>query len=410
MMKDFLLSMQSEMLATVRAFRETATQAATGPSTEEPVPRETLISQGRLVAGPSTPFLSSQVFSHDQEEEESEVMSQVTRHSSEGEEDRDSVMSQEEGKLKRFLFSAEDVDSLLQAIYATEEIPEVPKTTSAQDKVYRGLSETQDRVFPLHQSLKEIILQEWKYPERRLTTQKTWKRKYPFTQSVGEAFFKLPKLDAALSQVTKQSDLSFEDAGSIKDLMDRRAESLLRKAWEANTASMAPALAATCVARNADLWVEKLAEHLGQFTESEEILGSLSLIGKAVAYLADAALETAKASAKTAALINSSRRAIWVKAWDGDVTSKGKLCGLPFQGSLLFGQGLDDVLARSSEKGKKFPVKPKKDGFKKTFRGPQGQNKQKYKREPNRRWFYGKGNKKNNLLFPSAKAEAKQTK
>ena len=139
-------------------------------------------------------------------------------------------------------------------------------------------------------------------------------------------------------------------------------------------------------------------------------MGSLSLIGKAVAYLADAALEARKASAKTAALINSARRAIWIKAWEGDVTSKGKLCGLPFQGSLLFGQGLDEVLARSSEKGKKFPVKPKKEGFRKTFRGPQGQNKQKYKKEPNKRWFYGKGSKKNNLLFPSTKTDVKQPK
>lgn len=35
-------------------------------------------------------------------------------------------------------------------------------------------------------------------------------------------------------------------------------------------------------------------------------------MGKAVAFLADAAVDLVKASAKTGALINSARRAIWV--------------------------------------------------------------------------------------------------
>lgn len=162
---------------------------------------------------------------------------------------------------------------------------------------------------------------------------------------------------ATLSQVTKLSDLSFEDTGSIKDLMDRRAESLPRKAWKANTSAMGPALAAACLAWIADLWVEKLTKHLYRESEAGDVLDSLSVMGKAVAYLADAAVESARASAKMAALINSARRAVWIKAWEGDVTSRGKLCVLPFQGSLLFGQGLDDVLSRSSEKGKKIPNK-----------------------------------------------------
>lgn len=176
-----------------------------------------------------------------------------------------------------------------------------------------------------------------------------------------EKCLKVPKLDATLSQVTKRSDLSFEDSGAIKDVMDRRSESLLRKAWEANTSAMVPALAATCVARNAYFWIERLFDHLSQGTKTEEVVDCLSTIGKAVAYLVDAVVESVRASAKVAKLINSARMAIWVKVWDGDLTSKTKLCALPFEESLLFGPGLDNVLSRSSEKGKKFPVAPKKE-------------------------------------------------
>lgn len=65
--------------------------------------------------------------------------------------------------------------------------------------------------------------------------------------------------------------------------MDRKSESLLKKAWEANSSAMAPALAATCVARNADFCIEKLSRHSSQGNKSQDILDSLSVMGKAVA-------------------------------------------------------------------------------------------------------------------------------
>ena len=338
------------MLATVKVFWEAAGQTAqTG--TEDLTPREGTSSQENPFSrGPSAFFTSPQIPPLGEiEGEECEVASLPRSRHSSGEVDGDPIsQSQEDVRLRRHLFAVEDLEGLLQAIYATEEIPETPKPASAQDKVYRGLGNTQSKVFPLHQPLRKV------------------------SQEDKEVFFKLPRLDAALSQVTKLSDLSFEDAGNIKDMMDRRAESLLRKAWEANSAALSPALAAACVARNTDIWVETLTEHLARNTEAEEVVESLTVIRKAIAYLADAAIESARASAKTAALINSARRAVWIKAWEGDATSKGKLCGIPFQGSLLFGKDLDDVLARSSEKGKKFPVKPKKRSFQKNFLRPPG--------------------------------------
>ena len=95
--------------------------------------------------------------------------------------------------------------------------------------------------------------------------------------------------------------------------MDRQAEASLRRAWEANAAALGPALASVCVARNADSWISKLMEHVSQVPNSKEILDSLQVIGSAVAYLADAVVETVLSTAKTGALINSARRAVWVK-------------------------------------------------------------------------------------------------
>lgn len=96
----------------------------------------------------------------------------------------------------------------------------------------------QPRAIPVHPALKEVIL-----GERKLLKYKTWKRRCPFKQEDEDKFFKSPRLDAFLAQVSKQSDLSFEDTGNLKDQMDRRAKTTLRRAWEANAAAMSPALA-----------------------------------------------------------------------------------------------------------------------------------------------------------------------
>lgn len=150
-----------------------------------------------------------------------------------------------------------------------------------------------------------------------------------------EKSFKIPKLDAALLQVSKRSDLSFEDSGNIKDHMDCRSEMLLCRVWDANAAAMVPALASACVARNADTWLTRLSNHIARGRRSKEVIDSLEIISKAVVYLADATVETVRTTANSAALLNSARRAIWVNVWEGDLMSKSRLCGLPFRGSPL---------------------------------------------------------------------------
>lgn len=127
--------------------------------------------------------------------------------------------------------------------------------------------------------------------------QKHGKEGFPFKNEEVEKFLKVPKLDTTLSQVTIRSDLS-EDTGSIRDAMDRKTESLLKKEWDANSSNMVPAFTAICVARNADFWIERLTKHLLQGNKSPEVLDSLSVIGKAVAFLADAADKSVKTSAK----------------------------------------------------------------------------------------------------------------
>lgn len=196
------------------------------------------------------------------------------------------------------------------------------------------------------------------------------KRRFTFQCEFEEVFFKCPRLDAPMSQVSKRSDLSFENSGVLKDQMDRKADSLLHKVWDSSAFSLGPAVASTCVVRNLDIWVQRLDDLLASDTPKEEIRESLPLIAKSVAFLADAAADSVKSAARASALFNSAKRAIWLKSLEGDLTSKNKLCGIPFEGKLLFGSSLEEVLARSSENSKRFPSSQRnKPQNKRHFRG-----------------------------------------
>lgn len=72
-------------------------------------------------------------------------------------------------------------------------------------------------------------------------------------------FFKCPKLDAPLAQLSMKADLSFKDARLIRDQMDRKAEAFLLKTWDVNAAAMSPTIASSCVARNMDSWLERVS-------------------------------------------------------------------------------------------------------------------------------------------------------
>lgn len=83
------------------------------------------------------------------------------------------------------------------------------------------------------------------------------------------------------------------------------------------------------------------------------------VIGSAVAYLADAAVETVQTTAKSGDLLNSARRALWVKP-GREIAHQRHGCVDSFGGSLLFGTCLEQALSRSTEKGKKFPMKARR--------------------------------------------------
>lgn len=111
---------------------------------------------------------------------------------------------------------------------------------------------------------------------------------------------------------------------------------------------MKPNIASTCVARSLLVWLNQL-DHIQNKTPRKTLVSSLPTLKKAAAFLANASTDAFKLSAKSAALANSARRALWIKTWSGDIGSKNRLCSIPCEGDFLFGSVLDDLLEKADE-------------------------------------------------------------
>lgn len=199
--------------------------------------------------------------------------------SDEHEEDSDSPVHK-----GRFRLSPDHTLDLLKSILATLEIKQDPAPPrSVQDLLYAELDRQKKVAFPIHKSIYEMIQEEWKFPDKRSFIPKTSKRRYPFSEEDVKLWAKCPRIDASVSDISRNSAIPFEDTGYLKDGMDRKADTYLKRSWDSTAA------------------------------------------------------------------------ALWLKNWEGDFTTKSKLCSLPFEGSLLFGKQLQDTLEKLAEKKSKFP-------------------------------------------------------
>ncbi|XP_069828802.1 lamina-associated polypeptide 2, isoforms alpha/zeta-like [Dendropsophus ebraccatus] len=262
----------------------------------------------------------------------------------------------EEDTTGKPLCPLEDVDFLVKEVRSTMQLEEQVVPKSVQDIMFGGLEERKKAVFPVHRSVSALIKREWSRPDRKGFVPRAVKRKYPFNDSEHPGWDHPPKIDVAIAKVSKKGSLPFEDLGTLKDPMDKKADGFLKRTWEAAAESFRPSIAGTCVARSMLVWLAQLEEGLQSGESSESLLASLPRLKKSASFLADASADTLRFSARSAALSNSARRAIWLKNWSGDAAAKTKLCNIPCEGNTLFGSVLEDLLEKAGDKKKGFPV------------------------------------------------------
>ncbi|XP_069596970.1 lamina-associated polypeptide 2, isoforms alpha/zeta-like [Ranitomeya imitator] len=255
----------------------------------------------------------------------------------------------------RFCLPLDRIDKVVKSVRGTMGIEEPKSQPSKQEMMFSGLDRKKHKSFPVNEKIQDLILREWKKPEKKGALPPALKRRYPFDDPVVDTWDKAPKLDAAVAKASKKASLPFEDMGNLKDPLDRKADIFLKGTWEMAAGSLRPAVAATCTARSLMVWLDQLESQLKDGASRDTILKALPTIQNAAAFLSDASVDSVRMAARAAGLSNAARRALWLKCWSGDIQSRTKLCAIPCEGQYLFGPTLDELLEKAGDDKKKFP-------------------------------------------------------
>ncbi|XP_071982481.1 uncharacterized protein [Engystomops pustulosus] len=173
------------------------------------------------------------------------------------------------------LFASENLDALLKAVRDTLKIEEAK---SVQDELFGILKAKKKRVFPINNTLKELILEEWREPENRISVSKEFKNRLIFDEEEVKNWNTTPKVDVQVTKITKKTDLPSEDAIQLKDPMDRKADSLLKKAWETAMLNLKVNIATTSVSRTLFFWLSELENHIKSGTSREMLLDTIPML------------------------------------------------------------------------------------------------------------------------------------
>eukprot|EP00079_Xenopus_tropicalis_P032144 XP_017945915.1 PREDICTED: uncharacterized protein LOC101734340 [Xenopus tropicalis] len=237
------------------------------------------------------------------------------------------------------------VDDLITAVMEVLKVEE-PTPTSKQSKGLFRRATSHSISFPVHEQLQAIIQEEWNTPEHKFQITKKFAKLYPIPKEEVEKWGSPPVVDAPVSRLSKSTALPVPDASAFKDATDKKLEGFLKAIYTASGAALRPVIAMTWVGRALEAWSELILTGIREEASVEDIEASVLRMQEASSYLSDASLDVLKTVARSSALSVAARRALWLRLWSADLSSKRSLTSLPFKGSRLFGEELEKIFLK----------------------------------------------------------------
>ena len=78
----------------------------------------------------------------------------------------------------------------------------------------------------------------------------------------------------------------------------------------------------------------------------QDIIKALDELKRSDDFVAEAAIDTIRCSARAMLHSVMAKRALWLKPWAADIASEQNWCRIPFDGKALFGERLDKTISR----------------------------------------------------------------
>lgn len=140
--------------------------------------------------------------------------------------------------------------------------------------------------------------------------------------------------------------LPIEDAVKFQDMLDRKIDLDLMKAYSAVGGTCRTAIVTAAVGGAISGLTANIEKLLREGADLEKIITSLQELNLAGYFVAEASVDIIKSSAR--ALLSSvmARRALWLKPRVADAASKTNWCKIPYDGSNLFGSKLDSAISK----------------------------------------------------------------
>ncbi|XP_040207078.1 uncharacterized protein LOC120940879 [Rana temporaria] len=259
-----------------------------------------------------------------------------------------------------YLFDFQYIESFVTAI---REAIDWDQDVQPPEKIKRFFPsrKRQGVTFPLLPEIREWFEEEWERPERRANVQNRFSRLYPFKTPEADLWDSPLGIDAALQRLARQVALPLQDSTTFRDPMDRRADTDLKKVYSAAGAACRPAIALTSVSRALKVWTTRTQAALKAETGSEALIQTMEDFDLAADFIAEASMDLTKLLAKIMAFAVTAKRALWLRHWGADSTSKLSLCNIPFNGKVLFGKTLEEAISRATGgKSGLMPQRPRK--------------------------------------------------
>ncbi|KAM4696823.1 lamina-associated polypeptide 2-like [Rhinophrynus dorsalis] len=233
--------------------------------------------------------------------------------------------------------------------------------------------------FPAYAQLDQIVTEEWKHPDRKVTLSSRFEQMYPFAKECVDLWGTPPVVDPLFFRIANQMALPVSDSRAFNDATDKKMETLSHMSFISSGAALRPSFAIAWVSRAMGQWCEDLAKGIRQGAPKADLLRMAIQIQEANLYLGDAALDAAKYNAKASGLSVAARRALWLKLSSADPNVKKTLITLPFLGKVLFGPELQKYMGsgvrrgpfpQSKQKNPQFQQKARKNFSQKKSPGP----------------------------------------
>ncbi|CAJ0937999.1 unnamed protein product, partial [Ranitomeya imitator] len=94
---------------------------------------------------------------------------------------------------KKYYFSSEDMSELIGLVRSTMGVEDQEVTLTVHDEMFEGLKPKDQKGFPVHMNLRDLILHEWDLPEKGLTIPSELKNRYPLDGD--NSLWETPKVD-----------------------------------------------------------------------------------------------------------------------------------------------------------------------------------------------------------------------